>query len=195
VAEHDDWDIVSGAGITALAVAAMRAMESKRDDALINDPYAENFVRRSGTTVPMPTSWTDIDDSGCSARTSTRSALPPGWAEGLLLYLPGAATEALFTHVHRLSAPSSWFATDEAGPDVRSRIHDPVHQEVRRRLGLDIAALWPDDDRPSPGRWFRDHDWQVTAISRIQAADRYGRPLGESAGDIAKGTLLTARLT
>jgi methyltransferase (TIGR00027 family) len=305
VDEHDDWDIVSGVGITALAVAAMRAMESTRDDALIDDPYAESFVTRSGATVPMPTSWADIDDSenrseadkrwanfwtvtasylgvrsrffdeyfldastagvrqvvilaagldtrafrlswparvelfeidqpkvlefkdsvlegqgalaGCARhivpidlRTDWPDALlranfdperPTAWlAEGLLVYLPGTAMEALFTHVHQLSAAGSWFATDEAVPERRNSLHHPAYQEVQRRLGLDLAALWPDDDRPDSGRWFGDHDWQVTAISRVQAADRYGRTLGEFAGDIfagdiMKGTLLTARLT
>lgn len=296
--EHGDWDIVSGVGITALAVAAMRAMESQRDDALIHDPYAESFVTRSGATVPMPTSWADIDDSATRSESDKRWAnfwtvttsylgvrsrffdeyflnastagvrqvvilaagldtrafrlswparvelfeidqpkvlefkdsvlaeqgalagcarhivpidlrvdwpdallranfdpqRPTAWlAEGLLVYLPGTATEALFAHVHRLSAAGSWFATDEAGPERRSSLHHPAYQEVQRRLGMDLATLWP-DDRPDSGRWFGDHDWQVTAISRVQAADRYGRTLGEFAGDIMKGTLLTARL-
>jgi len=300
VDEHDDWDIVSGVGITALAVAALRAMESTRDDALIDDPYAESFVTRSGITVPMPTRWADLSDSenrsdadkrwanfwamtaaylgvrsrffdeyfrdvstagvrqvvllaaGLDTRAfrlswPTRVELfeidqpkvlefkdsvleeqdalascarhivpidlradwpdallhanfdperPTAWlAEGLLVYLPGTTMEALFAHVHQLSAAGSWFATDESGPAIRSRIHDPGFQEFQRRLGLDMATLWPDDDRPSSGQWFRDHSWQVTTISRAQAADRYGRMLDEFAGDIMKGTLLTARLT
>ncbi|WP_243793598.1 SAM-dependent methyltransferase [Saccharopolyspora gloriosae] len=37
---HEQWDIVSGVGITALAVAEGRAAESAREDRLINDPYA-----------------------------------------------------------------------------------------------------------------------------------------------------------
>ncbi|GAA3352876.1 hypothetical protein GCM10020366_04160 [Saccharopolyspora gregorii] len=41
---HEQWDIVSGVGMTALAVAAARAIESHRDDRLINDPYAEGLV-------------------------------------------------------------------------------------------------------------------------------------------------------
>lgn len=41
---HEQWDIVSGVGMTALAVAAARAIESHRDDRLINDPYAGDLV-------------------------------------------------------------------------------------------------------------------------------------------------------
>ncbi|MGH3868482.1 MAG: SAM-dependent methyltransferase [Pseudonocardiaceae bacterium] len=297
--EHDDWDIVSGVGITALTIAATRAMESTRADALIDDPYAESFVTRSGTTVPMPTSWVTINDSenqseadqrwanfwaamasymgvrsrffdeyfrdastagirqvvilaagldtrafrlpwpasvelfeidqpkvlefkdsvlegqgalaGCARhvvpidlradwpeallRASFDPARPTAWlAEGLLPYLPGTAAEALFAHVHRLSAVGSWFATEEAGPDTHSRVHNPAFQDIYRRLGANPATLWH-DDRPDPVRWFRDADWQVTAISQAQAADRYGRTLVELTGNTMDSTLLTARLT
>jgi methyltransferase (TIGR00027 family) len=300
VGEYDDWDIVSGVGITALMVAAGRAMESKREDALIDDPYAETFVTHSGTTVPIPTSWATINGSenqseadkqwanlwtvmsgylgvrsrffdeyfldastagirqvvilaagldtrafrlpwpahvelfeidqpkvlefkdsvleeqgalaGCARhvvpidlRADWPEALlrahfdperPTAWlAEGLLPYLPGTAEEALFAHVHRLSAAGSWFAAEETDPNARSVLHDPAFQDMQRRFGFDMAALWPDDDRPDPERWLRDHGWQVTAIDRDQAADRYGRTLGEFADGIFKGALLTARLT
>jgi methyltransferase (TIGR00027 family) len=47
-AEGDSWDIVSSVGLTALGVAAMRALEAKRDDRLVEDPYAERFVRAAG---------------------------------------------------------------------------------------------------------------------------------------------------
>ena len=298
--EHDDWDIVSGVGITALTVAATRALESKRDDALINDPYAENFVTRSGTPVPIPTSWATIEDfenrsasdqewanywtslsgyvgvrsrffdqyfldmstagirqvvilaagldtrafrlswparvelfeidqpkvlefkdsvlaeqgalAGCARhivpidlRTDWPEALlranfdpqrSTAWlAEGLLGYLPGTAVEALFAHVHRLSAAGSAFATDEAEPDLHNRLHHPAYQNVYRRLGVNFAALRPNGERPDPAQWFRDHGWQVTTINRTQAAERYGRTVGKFAGETLKSTLITARLT
>ncbi|KZM72807.1 hypothetical protein AWN90_28990 [Nocardia terpenica] len=46
--EGDTWDIVSSVGVTALGVAAERAIESARSDALMRDPYAELFVAASG---------------------------------------------------------------------------------------------------------------------------------------------------
>lgn len=298
--EPDGWNIVSGAGITALMVAAARAVESTRDDALIDDPYAESFVRRSGITVPLPTRWSTLNDSEnqseadqqwtsfwtvtagylgvrsrffdeyfrdaftagvrqvvlLAAGLDTRAfrlswpehvelfeidqpkvlefkdsvlaeqgarancarhvvpidlradwpealhhasfdpARPTAWlAEGLIPYLPGTAVEALLGHVHRLSAVSSWFAVEEAGPDIHNRAHNPAFQDIDRRLGFAMAALWPDDDRPDLEQWLRDANWQVMAISRAQAADRYGRTLGKLGGDTFTGTLLTARLT
>jgi methyltransferase (TIGR00027 family) len=53
--EHADWDIVTGVGFTALAVAAGRALETHRPDRLVADPYAEAFVRAARSPVPMPT--------------------------------------------------------------------------------------------------------------------------------------------
>lgn len=51
-AAHEQWDIVSGVGVTALAVALARAMESRRADALVRDPFAESFV--AACALPAP---------------------------------------------------------------------------------------------------------------------------------------------
>ncbi|NKI40881.1 SAM-dependent methyltransferase [Streptomyces physcomitrii] len=52
-APQQQWDITSGVGITALAVAAARARESLRPDRLINDPYAGAFVEAAGLDLPF----------------------------------------------------------------------------------------------------------------------------------------------
>ncbi|NUS91724.1 MAG: class I SAM-dependent methyltransferase, partial [Nocardia sp.] len=46
--DDDDWDIVTSVGLTALGVAAFRALESARPEPLIRDEYAELFVRAAG---------------------------------------------------------------------------------------------------------------------------------------------------
>lgn len=43
--QHEQWDIVSGVGITALAVAAGRAIEHERADRIAQDPYAAALVQ------------------------------------------------------------------------------------------------------------------------------------------------------
>lgn len=45
MAEHEQWDIVSSVGITALGVAVARALETRNPDGLIEDPYAERLSR------------------------------------------------------------------------------------------------------------------------------------------------------
>ncbi|MCI2416818.1 SAM-dependent methyltransferase [Saccharopolyspora sp. K220] len=51
--DNDQWDIVTSVGLTALAVAACRAIETKRADALIQDPFADALVSSAGTDFPV----------------------------------------------------------------------------------------------------------------------------------------------
>ncbi|MGP4055858.1 class I SAM-dependent methyltransferase [Mycobacterium sp. 4D054] len=46
--DNDTWDIASSVGATAVMVAAARAAETERRDALITDPYAEILVAGAG---------------------------------------------------------------------------------------------------------------------------------------------------
>src|SRR3954471_15617631 len=46
--EGDSWDLASSVGATATMVAAARAMASKADKPLIDDPFAEPLVRAVG---------------------------------------------------------------------------------------------------------------------------------------------------
>nr|WP_241741873.1 SAM-dependent methyltransferase [Microbacterium yannicii] len=55
---------VEGVGVTAVAVAAARALESDRPDALVQDPWAATLVRESGVAVPFPERWpVDLGDA------------------------------------------------------------------------------------------------------------------------------------
>lgn len=60
--EPAEWDIVTGVGITALGVAAGRAMETHRAGGLVSDPFAEAFVEAAAPPAPMPTRLEDADD-------------------------------------------------------------------------------------------------------------------------------------
>lgn len=47
--DDDSWDITESVGATAVGVAAMRAVETRRPDALFQDPYAERLVDAVGS--------------------------------------------------------------------------------------------------------------------------------------------------
>ncbi|GAA4395778.1 class I SAM-dependent methyltransferase [Tsukamurella soli] len=52
--DDDTWDINSSVGLTAIGVAAMRAIETHRDDAVFHDPYAELLVAETDSPfAPM----------------------------------------------------------------------------------------------------------------------------------------------
>ncbi|MFE0022647.1 SAM-dependent methyltransferase [Amycolatopsis sp. NPDC059021] len=50
--ENRQWDIVTSVGLTALAVASARAVETA--SGYIDDPYAASFVRAAKPPVPLP---------------------------------------------------------------------------------------------------------------------------------------------
>ncbi|MET9860494.1 SAM-dependent methyltransferase [Streptomyces smyrnaeus] len=54
MSSDQQWDIVTGVGVTALAVAAGRAIETARPDALIQDPYAAAFVAAAPASLALP---------------------------------------------------------------------------------------------------------------------------------------------
>jgi methyltransferase (TIGR00027 family) len=96
------WDIVSSVGLTALGVAAARAIETGRDTPLIRDPWGKRFVTHAQPPVPMPTTPEEAQD-----------AQPPTWlamADFLAVrsrYFDdyfAAATEAGVTQVVLLAA-------------------------------------------------------------------------------------------
>lgn len=51
----EQWDVVSSVGLTALVVAAGRAVDTHREDGLISDPYAEAFVHAANPPQPLAT--------------------------------------------------------------------------------------------------------------------------------------------
>lgn len=54
MSQFNQWDIVTGVGVTALGVAAARSLETHRPGALVMDPYASGFVEAADAPVPMP---------------------------------------------------------------------------------------------------------------------------------------------
>ena len=61
--DDDTWDIATSVGSTAVMVAAARAAETTRPDALINDPYAGVLVAGAGQGV-----WENMLDETLPAR-------------------------------------------------------------------------------------------------------------------------------
>ena len=46
--DNDTWDLASSVGATATMVAAARAVASRADNPVIDDPFAEPLVRAVG---------------------------------------------------------------------------------------------------------------------------------------------------
>ena len=120
---HDDtWDIASSVGTTAVMVAAARAAETRQDDALITDPFADMLVAKAGTGA-----WSTMLDE---AIVEKAAAIDPEIA-------------AIFAHMRNYQAVRTHFFDEhfinaaEAG----------IRQVVILASGLDSRAYrlnWPD---------------------------------------------------
>lgn len=53
---HEEYQVPTGVGLTALAMAAVRASESRRPDRLFDDPFAEDFLSAAGSAVALEAS-------------------------------------------------------------------------------------------------------------------------------------------
>ncbi|WP_405584942.1 class I SAM-dependent methyltransferase [Streptomyces sp. NBC_01190] len=58
----DEEGVDGGVGLTALLVAAARAIETHRDDSLARDPYAEHFVRAAPACAHWPVRIQQVPD-------------------------------------------------------------------------------------------------------------------------------------
>lgn len=119
---HDDtWDIATSVGATAVMVAAARAGETARDDALINDPYAKILVAGAGTGV-----WESLLDTEFASKIEDAD--------------PEAA--AIFEHMGNYQAVRTHFFDDYFAKAVDAGIR----QIVILASGLDSRAYrlnWP----------------------------------------------------
>src|SRR5271170_169369 len=61
--EGDTWDLASSVGATATMVAAARAMATRTDKPLINDPFAEPLVRAVGVDLLARLASGELDPS------------------------------------------------------------------------------------------------------------------------------------
>lgn len=156
-------DPFAGAGVTALGLAAARAVESGRPDRLINDPFARRLFETAGRTLPMRLDWPDD-----SATVNAPEALhlhgsryiglrtrhfddvvmtaANGGAGQVVLLGAGLDTRAL-----RLDLPAglSVYELDAPGvldfkEEVLSDVADEAHCRVKR-VGTDLASDWRSD--------------------------------------------------
>ncbi|QIZ33973.1 SAM-dependent methyltransferase [Saccharopolyspora sp. ASAGF58] len=146
---NEEWDIASGVGITALMVASARALETKRADRLIDDPYAAMLVQAAGPAVPadFESSWQDaIDYIGLRSRFFDEwfeESCAAGVRQGIIL------AAGLDTRAFRLPWPPGFrlFEIDQpkvlAYKDEVLAAHDARPGCDRHAVAVDLREDWP----------------------------------------------------
>jgi methyltransferase (TIGR00027 family) len=130
--DNDTWDLASSVGATATMVAAARAMASRADDPLIDDPFAEPLVRAVGVDVLTRLATGDLPAADLGGDATV----------GMARMADNMAVRTLFFDEFFLAATSGTGAAPAATADTAAG----VTQAVILASGLDSRAYrlpWP----------------------------------------------------
>ena len=167
--DNDTWDLASSVGATATMVAAARAMASRADDPLIDDPFAEPLVRAVGVDVltrlatgELPAADLGSDTIVGMARMADNMAVRTVFFDEFFLAATGAAPAAtsgtgqavilasgLDSRAYRLPWPTGTVVFEIDQPDViefKTRTLADLGAEPtadRRTVAIDLRDDWP----------------------------------------------------
>ena len=158
------------AGTTVFELDQPRVLEFKRQTLSGESPRAE---RRE---VPV-----DLREDWPAALRSSgfRPEHPSAWiAEGLLIYLPGAAQEQLFNGIDAMAAPGSHLAVEEGRPmnddDFRAKVQQAETAQDMR--GQWWQLVYNEQCAPA-AQWFSRRGWLAEATSLTDYLESVGRPI------------------
>jgi methyltransferase (TIGR00027 family) len=129
------------------------------------------------------------------------SSAPTAWiAEGLLIYLPPAAQDALFDDITALSAPGSRIATEQMDMSALPDDWADTLTERSRRIGsnLNLADLFYAGDRNTAAAYLGSHGWTTEVLTTDDAFAARGFEQPDDEMRAFEGTnsgYLTATLT
>jgi methyltransferase (TIGR00027 family) len=161
--DDDSWDLASSVGVTATMVAAGRAMASRAETPLINDPFADPLVRAVGLDFFVKMIDGDIDFSLVPNASPERTqAIVNGmgvrtkYFDDYLLAAVGAGVRqvvilasGLDSRAYRLDWPSGTVVYEVDQPQViefkTTTLADLGAQTTatRRTVPIDLRADWP----------------------------------------------------
>lgn len=150
------WGITTSVGLTALAVAAARAVENDRGDALVRDRFAAGFVRAANPEHPLPTTDAQLDGQDAWASMTDFMAVRSRALDELLLAATGCGTRqvvvlaaGLDVRSYRLDWPAGTtvFEIDQ-GPvlEFKQQVLDAEGATpscARRPVACDLRDDWP----------------------------------------------------
>jgi methyltransferase (TIGR00027 family) len=156
---------------------------------------AKPNAERHEVAIDLREDWPQaLQDSGFDA------GKPSAWiAEGLLIYLPAAAEEQLFTGIDALAAPASHVAVEDGAPMASDDYASAVEEERaavaagERRVFFELLY----NERHAPAdQWFAEHGWTAEPTPLADYLREVGRPVPESdvraAEMVARNTLMRA---
>ncbi|HEV7421319.1 MAG TPA: class I SAM-dependent methyltransferase [Mycobacterium sp.] len=189
--DNDTWDLASSVGATATMVAAARAMASRAERPLINDPFAEPLVRAVGVDVLTRLATGDLPpgDLGSDATTgiermadnmAVRTAF---FDEFFLAAAAAGVTQAVIlasgldSRAYRLPWPAGTVVFEIDQPDVidfKSRTLANLGAEPtaeRRTVAIDLREDWPTALKEAGFETARPTAWAAEGLLGYLPAD------------------------
>jgi methyltransferase (TIGR00027 family) len=183
------WRLPWPDGTTVYELDQDRVLDFK--SSTLQEHGAEPTCNRVAVAVDLRQDWpTVLQQAGFDP------SAPSVWSiEGLLMYLPAAAQDLLFTRIQDLAAPGSRLGVEGLEPDFA----DPESRAVRRErmdrvrelmekadMQLEVPTtdeLWYFEEREDVGDWLRRHGWDVTVWPSDELMASYGRPPAQGLED------------
>jgi methyltransferase (TIGR00027 family) len=176
-------------GTTIFELDRPQVLDFKRE--VLAEQGAKPNAERREVAIDLREDWPQaLQDRGFDG------AKPSAWiAEGLLIYLPAAAEQQLFTGIDALAASASHVAVEDGTPMSRDEYQAAVEEE--RAGDQRVWAQLVYNERHAPAdQWFGEHGWTAVATPLADYLRDMGRPVPapdtEAGPMIARNTLVRA---
>lgn len=180
-------------GMTIFELDRPQVLDFKRE--VLDDQGASPNAERREIAIDLREDWPQaLRDSGFDA------SQPSAWiAEGLLIYLPAAAQQQLFTGIDALASAGSHVAVEDGAPMPAEAFEAAVEAERAAQAAGDDRLFFQlvYNERHAPAeQWFEDNGWEAVATPLAEYLGEVGRPVPgpdtEAGPMIARNTLVRA---
>jgi methyltransferase (TIGR00027 family) len=170
-----------------------QVLDFKRE--VLAEQGAKSTAERREVAVDLRDDWPKaLQDSGFDA------AKPSAWiAEGLLIYLPAAAQQQLFTGIDALASTGSHVAVEDGAPMPAEAFQAAVESERVANAEGDERSFFKliyNEQHAPAQQWFGEHGWTAVATPLADYLREVGRPVPgpdtEAGPMIARNTLVRA---
>ncbi|RMI29930.1 class I SAM-dependent methyltransferase [Nocardia stercoris] len=191
--DGDSWDVTESVGMTAVGVAAMRAAETARPDALFQDPYAEKLVAAVGSGwAKLMSGEVTVDDAdqarmyGMASFMTARTVYFDEYfaatsAAGIRQVVILAA--GLDARAYRLEWPSGTVVYELDQPKVlafkAAALADDEPAADLREIAVDLREDWPKALRDKGFDPVNPTAWLAEGLLRYLPADAQDRLLAD----------------
>ncbi|MDT7735196.1 MAG: hypothetical protein QOE12_2370, partial [Mycobacterium sp.] len=161
-------------GTTIFELDRPQVLDFKRE--VLAEQGVTPRAERREIAIDLREDWPQaLRDSGFDA------AQPSAWiAEGLLVYLPAAAQQQLFTGIDLMASPGSHVAVEDAAPMPAEAFAAAVESERAARAEGEERLFFQliYNERHAPAEvWLQEHGWKAVATPLADYLIEVGRPV------------------